>query len=1064
MNNITSAFFIVFASLALAMPAYTQDFKLEQDQLIDITNNLEQLNEAQLKQRKAYLLQQLENAEEASGGSGSSGSDSKALEKLNLMWVELNIIQKILAVGATGVVLDNLFGDEDKDSTPPVISLNGSNPTVVELGSVYVEAGATADTGELVSVSGSVNTNAVGTYTLTYTAMDDWGNVGTTTRTVNVVDTTAPVMSVTGANPATVELGASYTDAGATGSDLGGAVTVSSSGTVNTDAVGTYTITYTGTDPSGNSATIVRTINVVDTTAPVITVIGTDPIHELGDTYTDAGATATDLSGTVTVVTTGTVDTDTIGTYTLTYTSTDPSGNTATATRTVNVVDTTAPVITLAGTDPTTHELGDTYTDAGATATDFTGSITVTTNGTVNADAVGEYTLTYIATDPSGNTATATRTVNVVDTTAPVVTVTGSNPETVELGDTYTDAGATATDLSGVVTVVTTGSVDTDTVGSYTLTYTSTDPSGNAGTATRTVNVVDTTAPVVTVTGSNPATHELGDTYTDAGATATDLSGTVTVVTTGTVDEDTVGSYTLTYTSTDPSGNAGTATRTVNVVDTTAPAVTVTGTNPLTLEVGQAATYTDAGATATDASGTVTVVTTGSVNPQVVGEYTKTYTSTDASGNAGTATRTINVVDTTAPTVTLVGGTPFTVEVAQSGSFTEPGYNAVDNAATALTKSYIGSIPLDEVGEYSRIYTVTDASGNSTSVTRVVKVVDTTAPTVTLLGDNPKTVEADQNGTYVDPDVTAEDNDKRALNFSVASNVNMAIAGSYLYRWRVEDQSGNYVIVDRTVNVVDTTAPLMNLLGDNPNTVEAADGSEYVDPGTTATDNAASAMTKATSGTVDMGLPGSYTLDISYTDVSGNVSNKIRTVTVVDTSAPVISGETAVDTEVSQTGSYSMEPGVSASDNSSTALTKTESNTVDITTLGAYKDTTTFTDASGNSATFERNVLVVDTTAPTVTVLGEAVVLVIQYGSYTESGATASDNSAGPLEKSILGTVDVTTVGDYTLTYTFEDVSGNVGSGTRLVEVRPAGTTETGTSTYSTGTGTSTSSATSTGT
>ena len=103
----------------------------------------------------------------------------------------------------------------------------------------------------------------------------------------------------------------------------------------------------------------------------------------------------------------------------------------------------------------------------------------------------------------------------------------------------------------------------------------------------------------------------------------------------------------------------------------------------------------------------------------------------------------------------------------------------------------------------------------------------------------------------------------------------MAIAGSYLYRWRVEDQSGNYTIVDRTVNVVDTTAPLMNLLGTNPYTVEAADGSAYTDPGTTATDNAASAMTKATSGTVDMGLPGSYTLDISYTDVSGNVSNKV---------------------------------------------------------------------------------------------------------------------------------------------------------------------------------------------
>ena len=41
------------------------------------------------------------------------------------------------------------------------------------------------------------------------------------------------------------------------------------------------------------------------------------------------------------------------------------------------------------------------------------------------------------------------------------MTVTGDNPATTELGDDYTDAGATATDASGIVEVVTTGTVDT---------------------------------------------------------------------------------------------------------------------------------------------------------------------------------------------------------------------------------------------------------------------------------------------------------------------------------------------------------------------------------------------------------------------------------------------------------------------------------------------------------------------------------------------------------------------------------------------------------------------------
>ena len=120
------------------------------------------------------------------------------------------------------------------------------------------------------------------------------------------------------------------------------------------------------------------------------------------------------------------------------------------------------PVVTVTGDNPVTVELGD-HTLATATATDLSGAVTVVTTGTVDTDTVGVYTPTY-TTDASGNVGTATRTVNVVDTTAPEVTVPGDNPATTELGETYTDAGATATDLSGDIEVVTTGTVDTDTV------------------------------------------------------------------------------------------------------------------------------------------------------------------------------------------------------------------------------------------------------------------------------------------------------------------------------------------------------------------------------------------------------------------------------------------------------------------------------------------------------------------------------------------------------------------------------------------------------------------------
>ncbi|NQV77292.1 MAG: DUF5011 domain-containing protein [Lutibacter sp.] len=56
----------------------------------------------------------------------------------------------------------------------------------VERGSTWTDAGATADGGEAITVTGTVDRTTAGTYTITYTATDAAGNVGTATRTVIV--------------------------------------------------------------------------------------------------------------------------------------------------------------------------------------------------------------------------------------------------------------------------------------------------------------------------------------------------------------------------------------------------------------------------------------------------------------------------------------------------------------------------------------------------------------------------------------------------------------------------------------------------------------------------------------------------------------------------------------------------------------------------------------------------------------------------------------------------------------------------------------------------------------
>jgi hypothetical protein len=117
-----------------------------------------------------------------------------------------------------------------------------------------------------ITVSGNVDTNAPGTYTLTYTTTNNFGAVGTATRTVVVADTLPPALNCPS------DLTVDFSDlAGApvfftvTASDLcSGAVLVSNvppSGSVF--PIGTTTVTSTATDDSGNTGTCSFVVTVL---------------------------------------------------------------------------------------------------------------------------------------------------------------------------------------------------------------------------------------------------------------------------------------------------------------------------------------------------------------------------------------------------------------------------------------------------------------------------------------------------------------------------------------------------------------------------------------------------------------------------------------------------------------------------------------------------------------------------------------------------------------------------------------------------------------------------------
>gem|GEM_PF-6833770 len=74
------------------------------------------------------------------------------------------------------------------DWTAPVITMRGSKEVTVTQGNIFTDSGAITDDGSTVTVSGTVDTSRIGTYTITYSSVDAAGNVAKSMeRTVAVV-------------------------------------------------------------------------------------------------------------------------------------------------------------------------------------------------------------------------------------------------------------------------------------------------------------------------------------------------------------------------------------------------------------------------------------------------------------------------------------------------------------------------------------------------------------------------------------------------------------------------------------------------------------------------------------------------------------------------------------------------------------------------------------------------------------------------------------------------------------------------------------------------------------
>ncbi|PQJ76290.1 immunoglobulin-like domain-containing protein, partial [Polaribacter glomeratus] len=951
-----------------------------------------------------------------------------------------------------------------EDNIAPTITLEGDASITHDAYTDYTDAGVTyADSCSATLVTtDDIDINTPGTYAVTYTATDESGNETIATRTVIVQDTTPPIAI---AKDITVQLNASGNatitpaDIDNGSSDASGDVTLQFgvSGTLNGTAFeggdvllqapsgsiingitfasygapnGTadnYTI---GSCNANNSLTIVESYALGQNTVTIPASNGVfgDPCPGISKrlyitaTYAAEGESEKSF------------DCSNLGTNTVTLTVTDDNENVSTATAIVTVEDNIDPTITLNGSATMDIVVGNSFADPGATAEDNC-SATVTITGTLDVNTVASYVLYYKAIDSSGNeSSTITRTVNIVDTTKPVITLTGSSLKTIEVGVSYSDLGATASDnYDGDISedIVTVSNVDASIVAVYTVTYNVTDANLNtADQVTRTVNVVDTIDPVLTVTNTsvNSDASVCGATILSFGATSADASGSPTI--TFSIAEGTVfviGTTLVTATATDSNGNSVSEGFNVTVIDTEDPKITLNGDASITHDAYTD--YTDAGVTYAD-NCSATLVTTDDIDTDIPATYTVTYTATDESGNETIATRTVIVQDT-APPIAIVKD--ITVQLDASGK-------------ASISTTDIDNGSSDDSGDVTLSLDTTDFScddlgGTSTAITPTLLGTESQNTHSHAGGYNPNTNEF-WYPAWQGPTVNVYDENHQFLRTFNSGQP------SIMQLWMDSDSDTDYYVADwySTFTRVDK----------NGQKVWSYTSTNGRDASGISTDNNFAYLLSSKGDKIEVvnkntgvfvkviTLPGTVTIHgglviannrIYIAGIAENWStnpNNQRYVHQLDMDGTYISSTSTNGVTPYNTAFDGETMWVSANNNSITGIKISEGNAYG---AGAGVPVIlTVTDATGNVSSATATVTLEDNIAPTITLNGDASITHDAYTDYTDAGVTYADNCSATLVTT--DDIDTDIPATYTVTYTATDESGNETIATRTVTVQ----------------------------
>jgi hypothetical protein len=915
---------------------------------------------------------------------------------------------------------------------------------------------------------------------VTFYATDDCGNVDSTTATLTIIDTLAPVFVI---DPVDI--------------------------TIECDSTG---------DPNNQIMAWLDNVGGADAFDSCSVIVYTNDY--------------TGLTG-------GCGGNSTTGSALVTFTATDACGNTTTRQATVSVVDSVAPVITLPAQDTivecdgggNTADLGSWLGNNGnAEAYDLCGDLTWNTpvllNTVDNCGGTLVYTYEFSATDECGNVSSSTvATFTIQDTTPPMITVPAMDSTVIcngigngaDLnGWLALNGGAEASDVCGNVTWTYDLVQEIDlcsTTGSGVYRFTVTDECGNTSTTEATYMIIDTIAPVFTspatditvVCDGNQNVTELLDWLNgNGGATATDNCDTITWTNNyGTLAPgacDGTGSVEVIFTATDLCGNMTSDTATLTIIDTIAPVFVIDPVD-ITIECdstgdpnNQIMAWLDnvGGADAFDSCSVIvytndyTGLTGGCGGNSTTGSALVTFTATDACGNTTTRQATVSVVDSVAPVITLPAQD--TIVECDGGGNTADLASWLGNNGNAEAYDLCGDLTwntpvllntVDNCGGtlvYTYEFSATDECGNvSSSTVATFTIQDTTPPMITVPAMDSTVIcngignGADLNG-WLALNGGAEASDvcgNVTWTYNLVQEIDLcSTTGSGVYRFTVTDECGNTSTTEATYMIIDTIAPVFTspatditvVCDGNQNVTELLDWLNG-NGGATATDNCDTITWTNNYGTLAPGAcdgTGSVEVIFTATDLCGNMTSDTATLTIIDTIAPVfVIDPVDITIECDSTGDPNNQimawldnvGGADAFDSCSVIVytndyTGLTGGCGGNSTTGSALVTFTATDACGNTTTRQATVSVVDSVAPVITLPAQDTIVECDGGGNTADLASWLGNNGNAEAYDLCGDLTwntpalLNTVDNCggTLVYTYEfsatDECGNVSAST----------------------------------